>query len=221
VCPPPEQLDDDVTAILSALEPTAPQAHLFQHLKALLRRDGLHRFVTFWLPVLNNAVGKGWADHRLEVFAEHRYTTAVTQVLARAMPVSTQPAKPPCVLLATPPGEQHGLALLALQALFSLEGAHCINLGVDLPCGSLGHAARAFGARAVGLSMSVGLSAGRVNAAVRQTLAALPPDCELWLGGEGCAKLDPVLCSRAMVYDDVASAVQRWRGLHDAINFDL
>jgi len=24
VCPPPEQLDDDVTAILSALEPTAP-----------------------------------------------------------------------------------------------------------------------------------------------------------------------------------------------------
>lgn len=182
-----------------------------------MRRDGLHRFATFWLPVLNHAVGKGCADQRLEVYAEHRYTTAVTQVLTRAMPVSTQPAKPPCVLLATPPGEQHGLALLALQALFSLEGAHCINLGVDLPCDSLGHAARAFGARAVGLSISVGLSAGRVNAAARQTLAALPSDCELWLGGEGCAKLDPALRKRALVYDAVTSAVQRWRALHEAM----
>ena len=48
-----------------------------------------------------------------------------------------RPAGGPRVLLTTLPGEPHGLGLLMVEALLTLDGCRCLSLGVQTPPGDI------------------------------------------------------------------------------------
>jgi hypothetical protein len=48
---------------------------------------------------------------------------------------------------------------------------------------------------------------------VRGLQSGLPGTCALWVGGKGCAALEPNDFQRCEVFTDTASAVQRWLAL--------
>jgi MerR family transcriptional regulator, light-induced transcriptional regulator len=164
---------------------------------------------------LNTQVGEAWMRGQLEVFEEHLYTEAVQAVLREA--IAAVPAPPatarPRVLLTTFPGEPHGLGLLMAEALFVLEGAACLSLGVRTPVWDIVLAARAVRADIVALGFTGCMNPNQVVDGLTELRAKLAPQAELWAGGTA-----PVLHRRGVPgvtpvarLDLVAGEVQRWR----------
>ena len=134
-------------------------------LSQALLRMGLGAFVLELVAPLTTQVGEFWMRGELEVFEEHIYTESLQLVLRHAVQAAPPLAlaERPRVLLTTLPGEQHGLGLLMVEALLTLEGCQCLSLGVQTPQEELPRAAAAHRADIVALSFS-----GFVPAAVMQ-----------------------------------------------------
>jgi len=115
-------------------------------------------------------------------------------------------------LLATIPHELHGLGLLMSEAIFVLEGARCISLGVHTPISEIAQAAKAQAADIVALSFSVSVRPAHVLTALEDLRAELPPSVEIWVGGR-CAVLKrrtPELVKRLDLHD-IPAALADWR----------
>ena len=126
-------------------------------------RMGLAPFVTEVVAPLTTAVGEAWAQGRFEIFEEHLYTEVITGVLRSAIATLAMPPQPPApalglqgprVLLTTLPREPHGLGLLMLEALLTLEGCVCISLGTQTPLSDIVQAAQAHRTDAIALSFT-------------------------------------------------------------------
>jgi methylmalonyl-CoA mutase cobalamin-binding subunit len=91
----------------------------------------------------------------------------------------------PRILLTTFPQEPHGLGLLMAEALFSLDGGHCISLGVQTPIWDIVLAATTQSADIVALSFSAALNPNHVLDGLTELRAKLPRTTEVWAGG-GC-----------------------------------
>jgi MerR family transcriptional regulator, light-induced transcriptional regulator len=189
-------------------------------LGAALLRMGLLDFVTGLVAPLNAAVGEAWMQGRLQIFEEHLYTECLQNVLRQAIGglAAGIGADAPRVLLATVPQESHGLGLLLAEAAFSLEGCHCVSLGVRVPLADIAAAARALRPRLVGLSFTASLPAAQVRGALRELRALLPAGTELWAGGQSPAlQRRPVEGVRVLSdLREIAVQLSRWRGATDA-----
>ena len=164
---------------------------LKSRLGALLEDEGPEVFVETIAGPLMRAIGEHWASGEIDVFQEHGASTVVSAILA---PFRLRQAESgaPVVLLTTPSGEQHGVALDMVAAALSGAGAQCINLGPGLPLNNLLAAVEAFRPDVVGLSIS-SVNAGRLTRRfVAELREALGDGTELWLGGSG-AMLMPAL----------------------------
>lgn len=162
---------------------------LRRSLSQALLRMGLGRFVTELAVPLMAEVGQAWSQGELEIFEEHLCSETLETVLRAAMASAPEPAgaSTPRVLLATLPSEAHGLGLLMADALFSVEGCDCMNLGTQTPLRDVVLAARAHRARIVALSFS---AAAHVNQAIdnlAELRAALAEDVEIWVGSASVA----------------------------------
>jgi methanogenic corrinoid protein MtbC1 len=179
---------------------------------ATLSRVGLGHFVLDVLAPLNVRVSEARMQGRVEVFEEHLYTECVQAVLRSAvhqLPVAGSGC--PRVLLATVPGEPHGLGLLMAEAVLALEGCHCTSLGVQTPVWDIVRAAAALGSDVVALSYTGCTSPQRI-ADLTETRAKLPAGTAVWAGGSAAA-----LRRRAMPgvhalprLDDIAPALAEW-----------
>jgi methanogenic corrinoid protein MtbC1 len=158
-------------------------------------RLGLMRFVADLVAPLTTAVGVAWMQGRFQVFEEHLYTECVTGVLRNAIAgISLPPGDcTPRVLLTTFPGEAHGLGLLMVEALFTLEGCHCLSLGIQTPAADMTRAAKAHRADIVALSFTAVQGARSVTADLRELRMQLPAQTAIWVGGD-C----PALYRRAL-----------------------
>ncbi|MFC5548359.1 MerR family transcriptional regulator [Massilia aerilata] len=166
---------------------------VFRHaLRQSLARQGLERFVEHTMAPLTTAVGACWEDGSFDVFDEHFYTESAQQQLRQAIADLPAARQGPRILMTTVPGEGHGLGLLMAEALFSLEGANCISLGLETPLLDIARAASAYGAGIVALSFSAAYSRRQVGPVLAQLRQALPPEVELWAGGAGVARLEGV-----------------------------
>ena len=164
---------------------------------------------------LNTAVGDAWLRGQVAVFEEHLYTERLQTVL-RGLTAGATPAPPdasPRVLLATLPGEPHGVGLLMVEAVLALEGAHCVSLGVMTPVWDIVQAAAALRADIVGLSFTGCTHPNQIGANLQELRAKLAPSQALWAGGGA-----PVLRRRRFdgvtVMTDIGelpAAVQDWR----------
>lgn len=186
---------------------------LRRELARLTVKVGLARFVTDVMAPLTTLVGDRWARGELAIFEEHLYTESVLAVLRNAIASIPHPGDSPRVLLTTVPQEPHGLGVLMAEAMFALEGARCISLGVRTPVMEIVRGAESQGVDIVALSFSPTVNPYQVGESLKELRAQLPASVELWAGGTS-----PVLQRRPPPgvhvlagLPDVGPAVAAWR----------
>ena len=159
-------------------------------MQTLLRR-GLAHFISEVAQPLLVEIGEAWSRGQLEVFEEHLCSEAIETVLRTAIATAPEMRSDgtPRVLLTTFPGELHGLGLLMAEALFTLEGASCMNLGCQTPMPDIVAAARAHRAYIVALGFSMVSPAGASLDHLAELRARLPQPLELWAGTPQAAML--------------------------------
>jgi len=190
---------------------------LRRELTQCLVRSGMHRFVTDVIAPLTTMIGTHWASGHLAVFEEHLYTESVQMVMRNAISTIPSPDRQagplsrPRILLATIPHEMHGLGLLMSEAIFSLEGASCISLGVHTPVMEIAQAAKVQAADIVALSFSVSARTTHVLTALADLRAELPPSIEIWAGGSCAALRRTPATIKALDLQDISVSLADWR----------
>lgn len=204
---------DDVLRDLLGLITAHRVDDLRRDLARLTVKVGLARFLTDVIAPLTALVGDRWARGELAIFEEHLYTESVQAVLRNAIASIPHPGDSPRVLLTTVPQEPHGLGVLMAEAMFALEGARCISLGVRTPVMEIVRGAESQGVDIVALSFSPVVNPYQVGESLKQLRAQLPAGVELWAGGSS-----PVLQRRPPSgvhvlagLPDVGPAVANWR----------
>lgn len=198
---------------------TLTRAHDMDALRRLLlqtqMRMGLARFVIDVVLPLNTMVGDAWMRGQLDVFEEHAYIECVHGVLRQALACLPEPAPldRPRVLLTTLPGEPHGFGLLLAEALFALEGARVLSLGVQTPVWDISRAAAAYRSDIVALGFTGCMNPNQVVDGLTELRSKLPASVELWVGGSA-----PVLHRRSVEgvmpfasLQDIRPQLERWR----------
>jgi methanogenic corrinoid protein MtbC1 len=168
-----------------------------------LQRYGVQKFITNVISDLNVLIGDAWLNGDLEIYQEHIYAEIVIDLLRSSMAMMPHPKEQPIILLTTPPGEPHEIGLRMAQAIFTLNGASTIALGVQTPIDDIVQAAADVCANIVALSFSVACAKRNTVNFLRELRCALPDRVALWAGGEGIAALDAPL-----------------QGIHLIANFD-
>ena len=188
-------------------------AELRWQLTQLLMKEGLDRFVRETIAPLNRAVGDAWVRGALAVFEEHFYTEQVETVLRGAVAAIQTRGYSPRVLLTTFPNEQHTLGLLMVEALLTLEGVDCIQLGAQTPLAEIGRAVAAHRADVVALSFSAAFDGKQATAGLIELRALLPTQIGIWCGGASVAGLRaPIRGVHVLAsLESVADQVKQWR----------
>lgn len=179
-----------------------------------IQMRGLRDFIIGLAGPLTRYTGEAWANGSLAVYEEHLFSEVLELVLHHAIHGLGRRGGSPRILLTTVPQERHGLGLLMAEAIFTLDGAHCISLGVSTPVFDIVQAARE--ADIVALSFTAQIAPRSANDALVQLRAALPPSVQLWAGGAGARlarrlKLDGL---RILDLDEVGPALDQWRAEH-------
>jgi MerR family transcriptional regulator, light-induced transcriptional regulator len=193
----------------------AIKSHDVQNLRRLLEQSmmrlGVGSFVCNVVAPLNVMVGDAWMRGQLEVFEEHLYTESINFVLRKAL--STAPTASsiasPRVILTTFPQEPHGLGLLMVEVMLSLEGAHCISLGTQTPIWDIVLAATAHKASVVALSFTASQNPNYVSHGLEELRSKLSSNVEIWAGGG-----NPIIHRKNI---DGVQAIANLQAIHDAV----
>jgi methylmalonyl-CoA mutase cobalamin-binding subunit len=95
----------------------------------------------------------------------------------------------PVFLVAGPAGDRHEMGALLAAAAAASEGWRVLYLGTDLPAADIAEAARAGGARAVGMSVVFVDDRGRLLAELRALRERLPLSIPLVVGGRAATSI--------------------------------
>lgn len=190
-------------ALSSALR--AGDAETSTHLAALVAAGrgaaGVYDCVSACLAEL----GAAWAENRSPVLAERAATQAAWSVCDRLRAQLPAPTKPGTVVLATPPGDRHTLALSALAHQLQ-EAGRAVLIVDDLPLEELAELAADPETTAVVISAHLPLSmpqARRLLTALRATA----PGVLLAAGGPGFPRTSSA--GADLVTDEVDTLLQR------------
>ena len=201
-------------AIYLTLLQNQDEEGLRTQLLTTLSHEGLQKFVALWVAPLIVMVGEAWARGDLAVHQEHLFTECVSRILRQAIAAVPRGAKgtKPTVLLTTFPQEAHGLGLLMVESVLTLQGCRCVSLGTQTPVRDIAQAAMAHRVDVVGLSFSVNMNANQIVDGLTELKLLLPKHMEVWAGGQA-----PVLRRRPIdavrVLQDLSAidaAVQAW-----------
>lgn len=189
-----------------------------RELSQSLLRLGMYRFVTHVIAPLTTLVGDHWSNGDLAVFEEHLYTESVQAVMRTALASIPSAASPsgtparPRILLTTVPHEPHALGLLMSEAIFALDGAHCISLGVQTPIKEIVQAATAQDADIVALSFSASVRSAHVLEALADLRTELSPAIEIWAGGRSAVlHRRPPASAKILELHEIRDALTDWR----------
>ena len=204
--------EDDMGRLLGMVRGLEVEA-LRHALSQAAWRMGLERFVTRLCAPLTARVGEAWAVGAIEVYEEHVYTEAVQGVLRSAITGLAAPAGGPRVLLATVPGEVHGLGLLMVEALLVPEGVQCISLGPQTPLEDIRRAAIAHKVHILALSFSGAFPLRQATDGLASLRRQLPPQVTLWAGGEMTRRVRKTMPGVVLIPDlaSTVNALRSWR----------
>jgi DNA-binding transcriptional MerR regulator/methylmalonyl-CoA mutase cobalamin-binding subunit len=211
--------DDPELRHCVALIKAHKMGELRQRLAQAQLQMGLQRFVTELVAPLTTLVGDAWSSGELAVFEEHLYAemlqSLMRNVIFSANQQIGQAGATPRILLTTVPQERHGLGLLMAEALFAMEGAHCVSLGVQTPLAEIVQAAQSQHADIVALSFSSVMSPRAAVENVTELQSRLGDATQVWAGGS-CAALARRQLGPQCVLDlhDIGGAIARWRAAH-------
>jgi methanogenic corrinoid protein MtbC1 len=181
---------------------------LAQRLRAAARALGGARFVVEVAHPLALRVGELWERGRLDVRHEHMVTECLSQQLQSFLAALDGAPMLPRVLLATLPGERHGLGLEMVATYLAEVSVGCLLLGVDSPADQVVKAARAHQVDAVGFHVSASSDLSSTARHVRWILSELPRRVPVWLGG--------FAANAVSVEDSAIWIVQTWPDLDAA-----
>ena len=212
----PVFIDRDIDIAFASILSNKP-VELHKHLKLTLARLGTKQFVTEFATSLCVAVGSAWATHRITAYQEHVFSEQLQQVMYDAIAnLPHNELQRPRILLTTLTNEKLKIGLLMAQAYLSVEGMHCISLGIETPVQELCNAAKAVAADVVGVSFSSTIplkTAGKMLAELRQML---DPAIALWAGGgawKNC-NFDVAGCTVFSSLNEAHAALELWRRQH-------
>lgn len=137
---------------------------------------------------LIGAVGNGWESGDLEIRHEHFLSERVGDLLRSLRLPYEERASGPLVVLATLPGEGHGLGLQMAALLLASVGCRILNLGTEVPPSQLASLAEDLEAGAVALSVSSLTKGTASSTAVRKLRKRLPGKVALVVGGDGAPR---------------------------------
>lgn len=137
------------------------------------------------LPALR-LVGDGWQDGSLSVAEEHTATGIVISWLGSVRSQTVPTGGPLSVLIATPSGENHAVAVWALELLLERRGVAALALGSDVPHDSLARELIRRRPRALVLSLARPNTLPYVRRALE---AAQDAGVTVFAGGPGATRL--------------------------------
>ncbi len=152
------------------------------------QRYGMTQFIHELMSPLLIQVEQQWAQGQLQIHHEHFITQQLTQYIYTRLSKYALPEKP-SVILATLPGEQHGLGLLMLMVLLAEQGHRSVNFGVEIPALQLIDAAHQYPVSCVGLTFSMAYPYKKIRSHVNELRSQLDSTISIWLGGEAVAPL--------------------------------
>jgi methanogenic corrinoid protein MtbC1 len=178
-----------------------------------MMRLGLQRFLLETVTPINAEVGRAWMRGEIAIHEEHLYSEQIQHLLRQAIGSTTHAGQSPRVMLTTLPGEEHQLGLLMAQAYLSVEGAHCLSLGVQTPASDIVNAARALRADIVGLSFSQAMQTRTACDGVAELRRHLDRGVELWAGGALWQRVRKSIPGVRMLgsLTDIPTALAEWR----------
>ena len=153
-----------------------------------LSRHGAAVFASELAIPLIEAVGSLWEQGRLPVYAEHLFS-GILQKVTLQLPERTSKNAAPRVLLASPAGEAHTLALVLLNAVLCEAGIATTFLQGGLPAAEIAAAAKAFNIQVVALSASLACPPRLLVSELQSLRKLLESRTELWIGGAGSARI--------------------------------
>ena len=210
-------VDAAVDRLLACLAPGAVPGTVHDYIAELIQSEGLAGFVAQRLPLFNQAVGQAWEQGRIGTHAEHHYTDAVL-VAVQSRLLALRPSRlHQRILLTTPPGEQHGLGLLGVQAALTLQGADCFSLGTQTPVSDVLRAVKDWDVSVVAVSASVVMPPALARSYVLALRRALPRRCKVWVGGGGFAAFGTAPVAGVKLFQDSAQAVRAWQKMNTSV----
>jgi MerR family transcriptional regulator, light-induced transcriptional regulator len=176
---------EELMTLLSA----GPSDALRLRLEELLQRHGLRSFLTEIIAPMNRVVGEAWFTGKIGIVEEHYYAEQVRRVLTRELGNLSRKEGSPRVLLTTFPGEEHGIGLMMVACMLSLEGADALLLGIQTPLKEIVRGAVENGCSIVGLSCSEHMGRRTIASQLLRLRKLLPEDITLWAGGDGAGAI--------------------------------
>jgi methanogenic corrinoid protein MtbC1 len=170
----------DVLALVEAFDAEG----LTRRLLADWSRLGPLEFLRARVAPLVRAVGEAWARGRLEVRHEHFLSERLADILRMVRLPFEERARGPLVILATLPGESHGLGLQMAALILAVNGCRIVYLGTEVPVPQIATLAKDLSARAVALSVSKATRTG-ARGPIRRLRDLLPRRLALLVGGDG------------------------------------
>jgi len=144
---------------------------------------GAHRFLGGVVTPLLWKIGSGWAEGDVSPAQEHLASEVIDRVLAELTDRSLPTTNGTRLVVATLPGERHGLGARLVAVAAALQGWSAKNLGTDLPPTEIAAAATTLGAKAVAISVVTSEIVRDTIAALEELRTLLPRDVALWVGG--------------------------------------
>jgi methanogenic corrinoid protein MtbC1 len=203
--PAPSSRADELLAAVEAFDAEA----LVRMLTAEWARLGPIEFLERRVAPLLTAVGDAWAGGDLDVAHEHFVAERLSDLMRTLRLPLEEHARGPLLLLATLPGELHGLGLQMAALGLTAAGCRVCNLGTDVPIEDIAAHASKLGARAVGLSVSTSSAGRRSTERIARLRKLLPRRIGLVVGGAGA----PQARAGVEVLRDVASLAEWGRRL--------
>lgn len=189
---------------------------LRRQLSQSMVRHGLQRFIVDTVAPLTEAVGEAWMRGEIAIFEEHLYTELMQGLIRNSITALQSQGNAPRVLLTSLPNEPHSLGLLMVEAMLTVENAHCIPLGTETPVTEIVQAAQAHRADIVALSFSGAYPESKAIEALKELRAMLPGSVLLCAGGMGVARIRRRLDDIQLIanLEKMCEVAKRWRAEH-------
>ena len=181
----------DLEELLAAVQ-ACDLVRLEELLQRQLALKGLEACVTQVISPLMQWIGDLWAAERMEIYEEHLLTRQVYRFLDLAISRMSLPDRDNPVVLATLPGEQHGIGLLMTEAILLTREIPSLNLGTQIPIPQLAMVTQKTRARSVALSFSASFPARKIRPLLKEIMEATPQSLEIIVGGAGTSNLKRV-----------------------------
>jgi DNA-binding transcriptional MerR regulator len=181
-------IPQDLRHLLHAVE-SCDLAGLEELLHRQLALKGLEACVTEVISPLMEWIGDLWAADRMEIYEEHLLTRQVYRFLDLVISRTNLEDRRRPVILATLPGEQHGIGLLMTEAILLTREIPSLNLGTQIPIPQLALVAAKADARAIGVSFSASFPARKIRPLLSELLEATQHSLDLLVGGAGTAHI--------------------------------